>query len=153
MLLVHEQQGSLEWYLSSRHSVVSGGCKRKIYENTDSVCKMSECWKMTYQKSFTFRCNSGTQISAATWQTVHEHIVAELISATCSRTANITKVMPFKSPFSCLCWLQEKEKWEHRQCSWLLWLLLCANIKCCWKLRTLDMSSYLSAFSSVSVFM
>ena len=79
MLLVHEQQGSLEWYLSRRHSVISGGCKRKIYENTDSVCKMSECWKMTYQKSFTFRCNSGTQISAATWQTVHEHIVAELI--------------------------------------------------------------------------
>ena len=59
-----------------------------IYRTQAVVCKTSECWMVTYQMSSTFnstcclhtaattRCNSGAQISAVTWLTVHEHIVA-----------------------------------------------------------------------------
>ena len=50
-LLVQGQQSSLKGCLSSRHSTTCGDCNRKIYENTGSVCKTSQCWKMAYQMS------------------------------------------------------------------------------------------------------
>ena len=46
----HEQQTSL-----SRHSTDSGDCKRKIYENTGSVCKRSEMLKDDISNVFKFQ--------------------------------------------------------------------------------------------------
>ena len=43
VLLVPEEQTPLKWCLSSRHSTACKYCKRKINENTGSVCKTSEC--------------------------------------------------------------------------------------------------------------
>ena len=42
-LLAHGQQVPQNLCLSSQHSTASGDCKRKIYENTSSVCKTSKC--------------------------------------------------------------------------------------------------------------
>ena len=41
---------------------------------TKTVCKASNCFLFAHRSNH--RYNSGTQISAATWQTVHEHIEA-----------------------------------------------------------------------------
>ena len=66
VLLFQEQQASLKWCLSSRHSTACCDCKKNIYENTGSGCKMSERWKETYQMSLTFNSACCLHITATT---------------------------------------------------------------------------------------
>ena len=110
-LLVDQQPASLKWCLSSRHSTACGDCKIKIYiyiytyiyiyiyiytciyiyiyiciyicirPQAGSVCKTSEFWKMTYQRSLTFNSACWLHIAATT-----DLQLISLISRKCIRS-------------------------------------------------------------------
>ena len=66
-LLVHEQQAPQNWCLSSSHSTACGDYKRKIYENTSSVCKTGTCmhytvWELLIENMNVDSCCSNKKI-------------------------------------------------------------------------------------------
>ena len=97
VLLIHEQQASQKWCLSSHHSTACGDYKRNIYMRTQAVSAKRlnvDIWHISNR-----RWNSETQINGV-WRTAYEHMVADAFR---SKKSSVSAT--FKSQFNCYLYI------------------------------------------------